>query len=257
MDNEQQFKDWMSQQKKNDGQPYSTNTISAYLHALKRSIARLDFADNQYISNVFLYNNLHEFEHAAKIIRAAPNYNEVERQAGNQALTQGLKKYAEFLRSKNTKTYINQGAHAMNDKKIKQYTNVLKMKKNIILQGAPGTGKTYCTAALAVHLIEGGESKYTNHAEIMKKYDEYIEQKQIQFTTFHQSMDYEDFVEGIKPCIDQNDEDTNKSFYMKLKMEFLKICVYKQEKIKMMHRIIITLKTRGKKLSMNLLKKIL
>ncbi len=89
--------------------------------------------------------------------------------------------------------------HLSNEENLAAYTTLLKSKKNLILQGAPGTGKTYTTAALALSMIEGNISSYKNHAEIMKKYDEYIKNGQIQFTTFHQSMDYEDFVEGIKP----------------------------------------------------------
>lgn len=85
------------------------------------------------------------------------------------------------------------------EENLTAYTTLLKSKKNFILQGAPGTGKTYTTAALALSMIEGDILSYKNHAEIMKKYDEYVKNGQIQFTTFHQSMDYEDFVEGIKP----------------------------------------------------------
>lgn len=164
-------------------------------------------------------------------IAAAVIYELTEDEQFEYELQQGICKVnKEDIKNKIKKFIDIKGAHAMNDEKIKQYTNVLKMKKNIILQGAPGTGKTYCTAALAVHLIEGGESKYTNHAEIMKKYDAYIEQKQIQFTTFHQSMDYEDFVEGIKPCIEQNDEDTNKSILYEIKNGIFKdMCIQARE----------------------------
>ena len=90
-------------------------------------------------------------------------------------------------------------------KMIQNYTTLLKSKKNLILQGAPGTGKTYTTAALALSIIEGNISSYKNHAEIMNKYYEYVEKGQIQFTSFHQSMDYEDFIEGIKPHTNEND----------------------------------------------------
>ena len=95
-------------------------------------------------------------------------------------------------------------AHKIMEGKIRQmklaaYTTLLKSKKNLIFQGAPGTGKTYTTAELALSIIEGNISSYKNHAEIMNKYYEYVEKGQIQFTTFHQSMDYEDFIEGIKP----------------------------------------------------------
>jgi 5-methylcytosine-specific restriction enzyme B len=101
-------------------------------------------------------------------------------------------------------------AHKIMEGKIRQmklaaYTTLLKSKKNLILQGAPGTGKTYTTATLALSIIEGNISSYKNHAEIMNKYYEYVEKGQIQFTTFHQSMDYEDFIEGIKPHTNEND----------------------------------------------------
>ena len=75
--------------------------------------------------------------------------------------------------------------------------NILKQKKQIILQGAPGTGKTYSTAEIAVNLIDGKISD--DRKEVMKRYNELIKSNQIFFTTFHQSMDYEEFVEGYKP----------------------------------------------------------
>lgn len=75
--------------------------------------------------------------------------------------------------------------------------NILKNKKQIILQGAPGTGKTYSSAEIAVKLID--KNAPSEKAELMKIYKELVNKKRIFFTTFHQSMDYEEFVEGIKP----------------------------------------------------------
>ncbi len=80
---------------------------------------------------------------------------------------------------------------------IEQACNLLRNKKNLILQGAPGTGKTYNTAALSLAIIDGIVPE--THEEIMARYDELRSEGRIGFTTFHQSMDYEDFVEGIKP----------------------------------------------------------
>ncbi len=87
--------------------------------------------------------------------------------------------------------------HAMNIEQIKQYKNILQLKKNLILQGAPGTGKTYNTATLALSIC--GEPVPDKHEEVMKRYEELWKEGRIGFVTFHQSMDYEDFVEGIKP----------------------------------------------------------
>lgn len=77
--------------------------------------------------------------------------------------------------------------------------NILKQKKQIVLQGAPGTGKTYKTAAIAVAMCDGESSVPADRNALMVRYRQLVEEKRIAFTTFHQSMDYEEFVEGIKP----------------------------------------------------------
>lgn len=80
---------------------------------------------------------------------------------------------------------------------ITKASEILRHKKNIILQGAPGTGKTYNTAALALAIIDGTVPE--NRPEAIARYEQLRAEKRIGFTTFHQSMDYEDFIEGIKP----------------------------------------------------------
>ena len=81
-----------------------------------------------------------------------------------------------------------------------EYKTLLEKKKNIILQGAPGVGKTYTTAALALSIC--GEDVPVEHKDVMKLYKELQKEGRIGFVTFHQSMGYEDFVEGIKPSTD-------------------------------------------------------
>jgi 5-methylcytosine-specific restriction protein B len=69
------------------------------------------------------------------------------------------------------------------------------------LQGAPGVGKNYTTKELALRIlgvIPDGETPERN--AICLKYEESLKQGRIIFSTFHQSMDYEDFVEGYKPA---------------------------------------------------------
>lgn len=82
---------------------------------------------------------------------------------------------------------------------LEHYTQLLKEKKNIILQGAPGTGKTYTTASLAVALCNPSFAELEDHIKVMDEYERLRQEGQIAFCTFHQSMDYEDFVEGVKP----------------------------------------------------------
>jgi len=81
---------------------------------------------------------------------------------------------------------------------ISDIATLLKQKKQIILQGAPGTGKTYISAEIALRLIEPGIT-YKDRKSLMKAYQDKVKAGQIAFTTFHQSMDYEEFVEGLKP----------------------------------------------------------
>ncbi|MES9695620.1 AAA family ATPase [Bacillus toyonensis] len=83
------------------------------------------------------------------------------------------------------------------------------MSKNQILYGPPGTGKTYSVVRKALEIVapkkyeelisnesENPDKSYRN--EWMEAYQYYIDNKQIQFCTFHQSYSYEDFVEGLR-----------------------------------------------------------
>ena len=110
--------------------------------------------------------------------------------------------------------YDNNTKMSMNSKHDKYWhifigncSKLLKEKKNIILQGAPGTGKTYNTAAIALKTLGVTDIDLTDHKAVMKRYDSLLGD-QIFFTTFHQSLDYEDFVEGLKPHV-QTDADGN------------------------------------------------
>ena len=88
--------------------------------------------------------------------------------------------------------------------------NSTQMIKNIplnqILCGPPGTGKTYNTVNKALELI-GQNIEGKKRKEIKDMFKTKVDEGQIVFTTFHQSFSYEDFIEGIKPVI--NDEELN------------------------------------------------
>lgn len=124
-----------------------------------------------------------------------------------------------------------EGAESMNNSSekqryIKEIVELLRIKKNIILQGAPGTGKTYNTAAIAVALIDPGFAYFDNDEEIMKRYGQLEDEGKVRIVTFHQSMDYEDFIEGLKPSI-ASDPKTGRSLGIEYNVEpgiFRTIC---------------------------------
>ena len=92
-----------------------------------------------------------------------------------------IQDYNYFLNHPNWKKYKKLESETMvkNDFLIR-YGDILKKSKNIILRGAPGTGKTYLARQIANMLTGGNE-------------------EQIDFVQFHPSYDYTDFVEGLRP----------------------------------------------------------
>ena len=76
------------------------------------------------------------------------------------------------------------------NKALSDIASLLALKKNIILQGAPGTGKTFSTAALSLKALGVEDVDWKAQKSVMDKYDELVNDGRIAFTTFHQSMDY-------------------------------------------------------------------
>ncbi len=79
------------------------------------------------------------------------------------------------------------------------YSPMLIESKNIVFRGAPGTGKSYLAKMIAADIISKGY------------YDDYTlltdeQRKQVEFVQFHPSYDYTDFVEGLRPKV--NDDGT-------------------------------------------------
>lgn len=77
------------------------------------------------------------------------------------------------------------------------YSKILLKSKNIIFRGAPGTGKSYLAKEIAADIISDGYTdKYTDLTDEQKK--------QVEFVQFHPGYDYSDFVEGLRPRMNED-----------------------------------------------------
>lgn len=121
-------------------------------------------------------------------------------------LFERLKKYPE------KESNVIQNNTITDDKELDEITNNEDL--NLIFYGPPGTGKTYHTINKAIEIIDPVEyEKSKSNRKLLKSiFDEnQIEnwdapEGQIAFITFHQSMSYEDFIEGLKPLEPKEDK---------------------------------------------------
>lgn len=101
---------------------------------------------------------------------------------------------------------------ALNGAEQTRYDDIVgiwRRRKNIVLHGAPGTGKTYDVPELAVRLCDPRfMSNRRSREEIVKRYNQLKDDERLTFTTFHQSLDYEDWIEGLRPVVDETSQVT-------------------------------------------------
>lgn len=125
-----------------------------------------------------------------------------ERNTVNASLKQLFKEYCAYKEAYNEQIT----KKGMVNQDTLRAARLLENSGQIILQGAPGCGKTYITTELAVYLCDGEVP--STREELKKRYKELQKEGRVEFTTFHQSLDYEEFVEGLKPDTDSlNDKE--------------------------------------------------
>ncbi|MDC6350460.1 AAA family ATPase [Zeaxanthinibacter sp. PT1] len=99
---------------------------------------------------------------------------------------------------------------------------------NQILYGPPGTGKTYATKELAVRIakpnieLDAIENDNDKRQLVLNEYEKLVNDRQVVFTTFHQSFSYEDFVEGIKPTLSAGEDEGSDNVHYEIKAGLLK-----------------------------------
>ncbi|RKE79558.1 5-methylcytosine-specific restriction endonuclease McrBC GTP-binding regulatory subunit McrB [Epilithonimonas arachidiradicis] len=183
---------------------------------------KTDFETDLFLIDVTDAQNKYN-EISKNVYSNSPSFSKNGREKGNYRPTAilGKNNYLTFL-----KEYFKLNSDTL-------YTNKntpIHMPLNQILYGPPGTGKTYNTINKAISILENKyeiELKDENRNDLKQRFESYIESGQVVFTTFHQSMSYEDFVEGIKPQT-KNEQVTYsvedglfKSFVKKALIEYL------------------------------------
>lgn len=164
------------------------NTINKYIQVIE-NISKEFLKENLYSCDLFSFDqNINKL-----------NKNEefkLKNSNGHNMYSSALNCYRVFLID-----YYEQDIF-ITERVQSEESNMKIIPLNQILYGPPGTGKTYHTIDKALEILgENLESRDGKKA----KFDEYVRKGQIVFTTFHQSYGYEEFVEGIKPRIDSEE----------------------------------------------------
>jgi 5-methylcytosine-specific restriction protein B len=192
-----EFKKWLEAPTRNNGKPYDYKTVKVYLKQIEEESKKLVPIYEGNV-NLFTYDTSESFvpwlERLTQIIDSG------EGQV-NGAFPKALRLYEQFLKERNSPlTVVHEIPPVPHPAKSDTYNrekfleevyltandydsliNQLNRKKNLILQGAPGVGKTFAAKRLVYSLI--GE----------------ISSERIRFIQFHQSYGYEDFVIGYRP----------------------------------------------------------
>lgn len=170
------FSNWMRKTGKENGEPYSENTITSYCNEMNNAPKKLEI-DQQYRKSIFSYTDINEYNKVKEIIFNAPNFKDVNEKAGNQAFKYGMIRYVQFLNDVFNKKNILESNKTFQTNNLKgNLSDLLEHTHNLILHGAPGTGKTHLAKEIAKAM--GAETA---------------------FVQFHPSYDYTDFVEGLRP----------------------------------------------------------
>jgi 5-methylcytosine-specific restriction protein B len=213
-DRRKAFSEWLGKQSKEDGEYYSPNTVISYASSLSTATGKLKGITLD-TDNLYEIDSAETFNKIKELILGAVNFDDVNKAAGNRAFQYALDYYEKYLMQQQSTSVVGslpQWTASRNNQSAE--VGGINMDKNIILYGPPGTGKTYHTVMYAVAIIEKTpvelieqEVETSGYANVLARYNTYKKNGQIEFTTFHQSYGYEEFIEGIKPSFGETSSD--------------------------------------------------
>ena len=213
----EKFRNWL------ENNPSTNNgSIPNYVNSITTT-SNEAIEDGFIDKSIYDIDNLEEFDRIDKIIRQPENIRFNERRVKHDNINTGaLYNYRKFLEDYNSNIVSNEDKTYNKEKfldevyieenKYDSIVSILEKKKNIILEGAPGVGKTFMAKRLAYSII--GEKDPSKLCLIQ----------------FHQSYSYEDFIEGYRPTENgfklehgvfynfckkaEEDKDPNSKYYM-------------------------------------------
>ena len=172
-DMREKFKKWL--QKKGS----SESSVDAYVSQIEL-MSKEAIEEGLITKELYKIYEIEELNNVVPLIVESENFKRrVEN--SNNINSAALNHYIDFLKMYYDKDLFLKEVFIDDPMEYEKMYNLLKRKKNLILKGSPGVGKTFMAKRLAYSII-GEKAK-----------------DQILSVQFHQSFSYEDFIEGIRP----------------------------------------------------------
>lgn len=169
----EKFKEWLLKKVLNE------SSADAY-------VSHIELMSNEAMEDGLITKELYKIDEIEELNKVVPLIVESEKfkrrlENSNHINSAALNHYINFLETYYDKDLFLKEVFIDDSKEYDKICNLLKRKKNLILKGSPGVGKTFMAKRLAYSII-GEKAK-----------------DQILSVQFHQSFSYEDFIEGIRP----------------------------------------------------------
>lgn len=191
------FKQWLLEN------GLTVNTVNGYINTINLT-TREAMEDNIIEKDIFEINDINELDNIISILHTNDKFLKRKENNHNQN-SAALNNYRNFLNTNivdeseviatySKDDFLNEAF--IDEKKYDSIVSILDKKKNIILEGAPGVGKTFIAKRLAYSII-GKKDK-----------------SKVELIQFHQSYSYEDFIEGYRP--NENGFELQRGIFYKL-----------------------------------------